>query len=184
MRLLGLCGSLRAQSTNRRLLHAFAEAAPAGTTVLLHGSLGLLPVFNPDIEAHTPRPVLDLAEAVGACDGLLIACPEYAHGIPGGMKNALDWLVSRFEIPGKPVMLAHASARSLVVREHLREVLKTMSCRVFPGPEFEIHLLGKQPAEVDALLYNERPRMAAALADFARFAENAGWTGRASDLTN
>jgi NAD(P)H-dependent FMN reductase len=174
MRLLGLCGSLRAQSTNRRLLHAFAEAAPAGTTVTLHGSLGLLPIFNPDIEAQTPRPVLDLAEAVGTCDGLLIACPEYAHGIPGGMKNALDWLVSRFEIPGKPVMLVHASARSLTVREHLREVLGTMSCRVFPGPEFEIHLIGRQAGEADALLADARERMIAALADFARFAGDVG----------
>lgn len=175
MRLLGLCGSLRAQSTNRRLLHAFAEAAPAGTTVALHGSLGLLPIFDPDAEARTPQPVLDLAGAVGGCDGLLIACPEYAHGIPGGLKNALDWLVSRCEIPGKPVMLVHASARSLTSREHLREVLGTMSCRIYPGPEYELHLIGQPAIGIDALLRGERPRMAAVLAEFARFA---GETGR------
>jgi NAD(P)H-dependent FMN reductase len=174
MQFLGLCGSLRAQSTNRRLLHAFAGAAPAGTTVTLHGSLGVLPIFSPDLEAQTPRPVLDLAGAVGACDGLLIACPEYAHGIPGGLKNALDWLVSRFEIPGKPVMLVHASVRSLTAREHLREVLRTMSCRVHPGPEYELHLIGRQTAEIDTLLRGERSRMAAVLGDFARFAGEAG----------
>lgn len=171
MRFLALSGSLRAVSTNTALLHAFADLAPDGITVDVFEGLGDLPLFSPDLEADTPRSVLDLAEQVATCDGLLVACPEYAHGIPGAFKNALDWLVSRFEIPGKPVMLVHASTRSAYLREHLREVLKTISCRLFPGPDFEAHLIKKAPQEVRGILAapEMRAAMRSKLEEFERF---------------
>ncbi|MFZ2100568.1 MAG: NADPH-dependent FMN reductase, partial [Oricola sp.] len=143
MKLLGLSGSLRAASTNTAFLNALAALAPDGFSIEVFDGLGALPLFSPDLEENTPESVLRLAARVEGCDGILIACPEYAHGIPGGFKNALDWLVSRLEIPGKPVMLVHASTRSVFAREQLREVLKTMSCRVFPGDECELHLIKK-----------------------------------------
>jgi len=171
MRFLGISGSLRRASTNRTLLEAFALYAPGSVTLELFDGLGTLPIFNPDLEETVHAPVERLASAVAAADGVVIACPEYAHGIPGGLKNALDWLVSRSEIPGKPVMLVHASARSSTSREHLREVLKTMSCKVFDGSEFEIHLIGKPPAEITGLLEGRDigRRMTATPAEFAAF---------------
>jgi chromate reductase len=171
MRFLGLSGSLRAASTNTALLKAFADHAPEGITVDVFGGMGDLPLFSPDLEADTPQSVLRLAEKVDACDGLLISCPEYAHGIPGAFKNALDWLVSRFEIPGKPVMLVHASTRNAYLRDHLREVLKTISCRLYPGPEFEVHLIKKDEDEIRNIL--AEPEMRAKLEDFRRFAAEA-----------
>jgi len=176
MRLLGLSGSLRASSSNTILLHAFAANTPDGMEVEVFDGMGDLPLFSPDKEADTPESVLRLAAAVEACDGILIACPEYAHGIPGAFKNALDWLVSRFEIPGKPVVLVHASTRSAYLREHLHEVLKTISCRAFPGPEFEVHLIRKERGEIDAILstVEMRAAMRTKLEAFGRFAAQEG----------
>lgn len=173
MRILAISGSLREQSTNTALLRAFMRHAPDGIVVELLEKIDHLPLFNPDLEADTPQAVLDFAARVARCDGLVIASPEYAHGIPGALKNALDWLVSRFEIPDKPVMLVHASTRGAFVREHLSEVLRTMSCRLFPGT-FERHLISKGPTEIDAQLAEEtcRREMAEALSAFQAFVES------------
>ena len=176
MRLLALSGSLRAASTNTALLNALAEHSPADFDIEVFDGLGDLPLFSPDLEDDPPESVLRLAGKVEACDGLLISCPEYAHGIPGAFKNALDWLVSRFEIPGKPVMLVHASTRSAFLRAHLHEVLKTISCRLFPGPEFEVHLIKKTPRETRDILSapDMRAAMRSKLEDFERFATQEG----------
>ncbi|MGN6548609.1 MAG: NADPH-dependent FMN reductase [Pararhizobium sp.] len=161
MNVLTVSGSLRAASTNAALLDALARAAPDGVTVRQHRGLDALPIFNPDREGEaTPAVVLDWAAAVAACDGLVLASPEYAHGIPGGLKNALDWLVSRFEIPGKPVMIAHASHRGEHALAALREVLKTMSVHLVEDAFVRVPLLGKAPAEVQAILDTAETRAA------------------------
>jgi NAD(P)H-dependent FMN reductase len=173
MRFLAICGSLRAASTNRILLEAFARHAPEDISVDLSEEIRDLPLFNPDHDGrHRPPAVAGLARQVGDADGLIIASPEYAHGIPGPLKNALDWLVSGPEIPNKPVMPVHASVRGLFVREHLSEVLKTMSTKLHPGPAFETHLVGKSPEEARQMLDlpETRERIAGMLADFAAFA--------------
>ncbi len=151
MRLLGLSGSVRAASTNTALLRAAAAAAPSGTTLSIYAGLASLPIFDPDVERpFEPPMVLELRRHVQEADGLVVACPEYAHGIPGGLKNALDWLVSGCEIPGKPVALFHASARSLYGRAALAEVLQTMSAVLVST--FTFPLLGLDPESVDQRL--------------------------------
>ena len=173
MRFLAICGSLRAASTNRVLLEAFARHAPEGIAIRICEEIRNLPLFDPDRDGeHRPPAVVELARQVGEADGLIIASPEYAHGIPGPLKNALDWLVSGFEIPDKPVMLVHASMRGHSMREHLSEVLGTMSTRLHPRPVFEIHLVGKQAEEAREMLDQPetRERIARALAGFAAFA--------------
>lgn len=159
MEFLGISGSLRRQSTNSALLRAFAGAAPEGTRLDVYRRLGDLPIFNPDDEGDaTPAAVGDLIDRVGRADGLVIASPEYAHGIPGGLKNALDWLVSREAAVGKPVMLIHASPRSVIARAALQEVLRTMNLRLFPEPELEIRLLGLAPDAWPATLASPESR--------------------------
>ena len=118
--------------------------------------------------------MLRLTGMVVQADGLVIACPEYAHGVPGGLKNALDWLVSGEAAIGKPVMLVHASPRSQISRSALREILKTMSFNFFEGGEVEIALLGKKPADVAAILSQVPTRhlLQAALARFRSLVTN------------
>src|SRR5947207_15822100 len=113
--ILGISGSLRARSSNTELLRAAALLVPAPARVMLFEDLGGLPHFNPDLDgegAVLPAPVVAFRRQVAAADALIISSPEYAHGVPGALKNALDWLVSGPEMPTKPIGLLTASAPS------------------------------------------------------------------------
>ena len=139
--LLALSGSLRKASLNTAALNALIEIAPIHIEVTL-GSIADLPLFNPDCEGgHVPA-LAELKTALKQTDGLVIASPEYAHGISGPMKNALDWLVSGDEFPDKPIMLLNTSARAFHAQQALREVLGTMSGRVIDSACVTIPLLG------------------------------------------
>jgi hypothetical protein len=90
MKVLAISGSLRAASINSALLRTAARLAPPDIEVALCAEVGELPLFNPDLEDHVPSSVARLRAAVAAADALLIASPEYAHGVTGTIKNALD----------------------------------------------------------------------------------------------
>ena len=153
MRLLGISGSLRRVSTNTALLRALAENAPAGVALDISGLIGELPIFNPDREGEfTPPAVEAFGRSIREADGLVFASPEYAHGIPGGIKNALDWMVSRDEIPDKPALIVRASTRSDYALSALQEVLRTMSLKLKPEIGFSVHLLGKAAERMDEIL--------------------------------
>ena len=90
--IVGIAGSLRQESLNRALLRAAMELAPPTLQITVHDLLPI-PLYNGDVEARgVPEAVTDLRKAVTAADGLLIATPEYNHGTPGVLKNAIDWL--------------------------------------------------------------------------------------------
>jgi chromate reductase, NAD(P)H dehydrogenase (quinone) len=91
MRILGISGSLRRGSHNRRLLRAAGESLPPGADLVEWDGLGGLPIFDEDLESTPPEPVRELFEAIEQADALLIATPEYNASVPGGLKNALDW---------------------------------------------------------------------------------------------
>ncbi len=109
--ILAISGSTRQQSTNHTLIHIIAELY-AGTANITHfEGLSTLPHFNPDLDNNTPPPaVTAFREQLRAADGVLICTPEYAMGVPGSLKNALDWLVSSMELSKKPVALITASS--------------------------------------------------------------------------
>lgn len=107
-----------------------------------HDGLGELPLFNPDLETSPPAAVVSFRETIAAADALLIASPEYAHGISGVLKNALDWLVSFEGVVGKPVALVNTSPRAHHARDSLAEVLRTMSLEIVDGASLAIPLLG------------------------------------------
>jgi len=179
MKLLGISGSLRRVSTNSALLRALAVNAPDGITIEISELIGELPIFNPDREGDlTPTTVEAFGCQIREADGLIFACPEYAHGIPGGLKNALDWMVSRDEIPGKPAMLVRASTRSDRALAALQEVLRTMSLKPMPEVGFSVHLLGKAAERMEEILSAAEARdgMREALARFDAFirAEHSG----------
>ena len=131
LRILAISGSLRAQSSNTSLLRLAASVAPDDVHVELYDGLASLPHFNPDDDVDVPPPaVLELRRRVGAADGLLFCSPEYAHGVPGSLKNALDWLVASVELPGKPVASLNASPMATHAQASLLETLTVMSTRI------------------------------------------------------
>ena len=102
-RILAISGSLRSASSNTAVLQAIAALAPTEVQVVLYSGLSELPSFNPDLDTATPLPaVSEFRKQLLASDGVLISSPEYAHGVPGTLKNALDWLVRSGELYEKP----------------------------------------------------------------------------------
>ncbi len=144
MRFLALSGSLRAASFNSMLLRAMARLAPFGIECVVCDLLGQLPLFNPDLEACDPPPVAALRAQIRTADALLIASPEYAHGVSGVMKNALDWMVSSEAFVYKPVALLNASPRASHALAALRETLTVMSAQLIEPASLTLPLLGSK----------------------------------------
>jgi NAD(P)H-dependent FMN reductase len=142
MRVLAISGSLRAASINSALLRAAARLAPPEMCIVVFEFLGDVPLFNPDLELLVPAPVSRLRAEVATADALLIASPEYAHGVTGSIKNALDWLVSFEPFVYKPVAVLNASSRAHHADGALRETLKTMSAVIVEEASISIPLLG------------------------------------------
>lgn len=164
---LAFCGSLRRISMNAALLRATARLAPAGTNVQLFDGLDTLPLFNPDLEAQPPPSVSRLYVAIQRCDALLIASPEYAHGVTAVLKNALDWLVGFEAFVGKPVAIFNASPRSVHADAALREILTTMSADIVEPACLALPLRGLGLGEDDIVQSEHAPAIRAALAGFA-----------------
>ena len=148
---------------NAALLRATARLAPPGIRVESF-ALGELPLFNPDLEAELPAPVRRLHAAIGNCTALLIASPEYAHGVTGTLKNALDWLVSFEGFVGKPVAIFNASPRSLHADASLREILTTMSASIIEPACLALPLRGLGLSEDAMVASAHAPAIRAALA--------------------
>ena len=172
MHILAICGSLREVSSNRSLLEAAQLLAPAAMRIEVYADLGQLPHFNPDFESDPADLIVELRERVGQADGLLISCPEYARGIPGSFKNALDWLVGSATFPGKPVALFNASPRASAAQAALRLVLETMSARLIEEASITLPLLAKGlDARAIAADQATAAQIAAALTAFAEAIE-------------
>ena len=153
MKILAISGSLRAASKNTSLLRALAALDPS---IALYERIGELPHFNSDVDdAGAPQSVLDYREQLREADLIVISSPEYAHGVPGVMKNALDWVVGSGELMEKPVVLINTSAASKFVGPQLSEILTVMSakvlrtCTIWPPVESELRALIAQLHERD-----------------------------------
>jgi len=136
MRILGVSGSLRRGSYNRRLLRAAAAALPPGAELVAWDGLAGLPAFDEDLEAAPPAAVRAFREAVEQADALLIATPEYNASLPGALKNALDWASRPFPdnaLRAKPVAVAGASTGlfgAVWAQAEACKVLKASGARV------------------------------------------------------
>jgi chromate reductase, NAD(P)H dehydrogenase (quinone) len=163
LHILAISGSLRAKSKNRALLEAAQLLAPEGARIALDWSLAALPHFNPDLDtldgATLPPEARRWRESVGEADGVLISSPEYAHGIPGVLKNALDWLVSSTTFPGKPVALLGASTMSVYAPAQLREILTTMNARFVSEASLAVPVPGESTSAAAIAADPELARM-------------------------
>ena len=132
LKILALSGSLRAASSNSAILRVAARVAPPPIVVEIYPALDALPFFNADLDRAfddpaLPEPVRALRAAITASDAVLISSPEYAHGVSGMFKNALDWLVGGPEMIGKRVALINTAPHATHAITALAETLRTMS---------------------------------------------------------
>lgn len=167
--IFALSGSLRSGSTNSRLIDRFAELAPPGVMVDVYRGLERIPPFNPDHE-QAPNVERDaFVERVRRADALVVSTPEYAHGLPGVLKNALDWLVGTNAFVAKPFTLLRASSRSVHAPAMLIEVLTTMSGLYLEAADVTVDLV-RGHGDVDAILGSNatRERLEQAIAVVAR----------------
>ncbi|MGR9554020.1 NADPH-dependent FMN reductase [Rhizobium leguminosarum] len=149
MRILAISGSARLNSTNTAMLRAIRAIAPSDIEVSIFDGVGRLPVFSPDLEGESlPKAVRDFIDVIAKSDGVIIASPEYVRSIPGGLKNAIDWLVSGDEIVHKPIALLHASHRGDDMLAGLRTVLATITDRFAEDIFLRLPLMKLDPAEV------------------------------------
>jgi len=136
MRILGISGSLRRGSHNRRLLRAAGDALPPGVELVEWEGLGGLPIYDEDLEAAPPRAVRELLAAIEEADALLIATPEYNASVPGGLKNALDWASRPFPdnvLQRKPSAVIGASTGlfgAVWAQAEVRKALKASGAHV------------------------------------------------------
>ena len=177
MKIIAISGSLRATSLNTAVLQAASRLAPTGVTIEIFEGIGNLPFFNSDLDGdRLPPEVAEFRAVIGTADGLLISSPEYARGVAGVMKNALDWLVASFEFPNKPVALINTSPRATHALAALSITLETMSARLVQDASITLPLLGTTNdaasiaanAELAAPLRNALERYAQAIRTFAR----------------
>lgn len=149
-------------------LKAAALLAPEGVDVVLYEGLDSLPHFNPDLDVEPlPAAVQALRRAIEASDGLMICSPEYARGVAGSLKNALDWLVSGFEFPEKPVAVINTSQRSVHADASLRLTLTTMSARLVEEASITLPMNGRS-LDADGIASDPdlSARLRSALVDF------------------
>lgn len=109
MKILAISGSLRSNSSNTAILRALIGLAPDGMSISMYEGLGNLPHFNPEIDDGQIAAVNDWRRQLQEADGVIFCTPEYAHGVPGVLKNALDWIVSSGEFMNKPTAVISAS---------------------------------------------------------------------------
>lgn len=172
MKFLAISGSVRKGSTNTVLLSVLAEMAAPHYTIEVFDGIQNLPIFSPDIEGDAvPKTVYAFATAVAEADGLIISSPEYVRAIPGGLKNAIDWLVPREELVNKPIALVHASHRGEDMLESLRMVLNTVTGRFDEASFLRLQLMSRSPEEIRTILSRSESmeRVSCFLSSFSAF---------------
>lgn len=148
-----LVGSLRQGSYNGAIARALPRLAPAGVTITALPSIRDIPLYDADTQAKgIPTSVTAFAEAIRACNGIVIVSPEYNYSLPGVLKNALDWVsrVPNQPLAGKPVCLQSATMGPLGgarMQYHLRQVLVFLDAQVLNKPEV---FVGMAQNKIDA----------------------------------
>jgi chromate reductase, NAD(P)H dehydrogenase (quinone) len=145
IRVAGIPGSLRKGSLNKGLLHAAVELAPAGMEISIYTRLGDIPPYNDDVfQGGDPEPVADLKKFISDADAILIATPEYNYGIPGVLKNAIDWAsrpAGKSALNRKPAAIMGCSpglGGTIRAQHALRQTFVFTETHVMSQPEIKI----------------------------------------------
>jgi chromate reductase len=129
-KILAISGSLRVNSSSNHVLKFLAQLVPPNISFEIFEGVGAIPHFNDALEV--PHEVSEFRKKLREAEAVLICTPEYAFGIPGSLKNALDWIVSSGELADKPVGLITASSQGEKGHAALLLVLSAISARVVP----------------------------------------------------
>jgi len=157
LKIIGIAGSLRTGSYNRALLHAFQEQMPEDVTFTI-ADISALPFFNEDIEEPYPEVASQLKAELFKANAFIIATPEYNRGVPGVLKNAIDWM-SRPKGPSpftlKPVLVVGASNGNIgtaVAQASLKHTLLHLDAHVLGKPEFHLGMAQDKFDEAGVLI--------------------------------
>jgi NAD(P)H-dependent FMN reductase len=138
-KVLAVPGSTRTHSTNLNLIKAIEDLTTGIFSVTVFEGLMGIPPFNPDDDTdNPPEPITLFRKQLKEADGILICTPEYAMGVPGTLKNAIDWTVSSMEFSNKPVALITASSSGQKGHAALLETLKVIEARMTPATQLLI----------------------------------------------
>lgn len=130
-KIIAISGSTRASSTNLNLIKAIANLSTDLFEITVFEGLTEIPHFNPDFDTENPpQKVTDFRNILSAHEGILICTPEYAMGVPGTLKNAIDWTVSSMEFSKKPIALITASSMGQKGHQSLLETLHIIEANV------------------------------------------------------
>jgi chromate reductase, NAD(P)H dehydrogenase (quinone) len=186
LNVISICGSLRKGSFNRMVMNALPALAPAGMSIKEAPPFDSFPLYNADIQNSTgfPAPVNTLAEAIRAADGVIFVTPEYNFSLPGGVKNALDW-VSRLKdqpFAGKPIAIQSASPGPVGgarVQYDLRKMMCFLDALTLNKPEIFVGSVASRVDEKTGELKDETTRnlIKQQLESFARFIARHGGKG-------
>ncbi|HEY5368165.1 MAG TPA: NADPH-dependent FMN reductase [Hanamia sp.] len=129
-KILAISGSTRKDSTNHRLLKAIAEISKNNFDVIFYNELSLIPAFNPDEDnENVAKGITRFRNLIRQSDGVIICTPEYAHGVPGSLKNAIDWTVGTGDFSQKPTLLITASTDGKYGHAALVETLRVIEAK-------------------------------------------------------
>lgn len=127
IKILAISGSLRENSFSTKILKLLNNSAPRDTTFQITDKLSKLPHFNPDIDQDDAfAEVEEFRAELKTAESIIISTPEYAKGVPGVLKNALDWIVSSGEFIDKPTAVISASPLPTGGEEAMRSLLLTL----------------------------------------------------------
>lgn len=132
IKILAISGSTRKDSSNHRLIKAIADLASESFSMLVFEDIASIPSFNPDLDnaESTPEQVTDFRKQLKEADGVLICTPEYAIGVPGVLKNAIDWTVSSMEFSQKSVALITAGTSGKIAHQSLLGTLLIIESKI------------------------------------------------------
>lgn len=138
-KIIAICGSTRESSTNLKFLNAIGELLNGVAEMEIYMDIASIPHFNPDLDTdNPPSSVTQFRNKLKGADGILICTPEYAMGVPGTLKNAIDWTVSSMEFSHKPVALITASSMGEKGHRSLLETLQVIESRMTPQTQLLI----------------------------------------------
>ena len=129
-KVVAISGSTRQNSINHSLIKAIVELSSASLDITVFDRIGNLPQFNPDYDGDiVTKEVSNFRQQLNNAEGVIICTPEYAHGVPGTLKNAIDWTISSSSFPQKPTMLITASTGGHYGHKALMETLKAIEAK-------------------------------------------------------